>query len=1619
MNNEIERKTTSLILMTIMVAGGLTFAIPSTVPDAHAQTPNLYVSAVNPAFDNTFGGLQVIQVIVSDPLVNDKGDPEPRVTVDGNEIAMYQGNSGGVWYTYFMSIEDAGGELYVTGSTGYGKWNGVIPTISLIREHPSDTSLNIYEFDLDGDFDVVYHKPGAPQTVTLTYDDSTNNAINVDRTSYPRNAHVHVEVTDHVLNIDPTDVDVWKFSVADGSYNYLLGDRDTTGSRVASAEDLGCEDDNCKFSIENIVGTGASDTNNILTLDGSPTEYTLEETGANTGVFTITNDDKSIIMTQDDAPRGQNTDIMYSDETATVFTSFNTADIQLDIEDGTWNSGEPIDITVVDADQNMNSQVDEDQTIDNPDARIPIFMTGDPGPYTLADGVDSMNQNMTIRVYDQAFTGLLTFPNNTGNVLAYHVDDSHRGIISNPNANFTFSSSSIAIPFGTIGELRKSINGDDLNDGNVNSTFVGRNLFNYDFSVFEAQTDGTIVTATLRLVDNTNTRTTTYLSQITAVGGQGYDRQSDIRDITAAKPYPATGAQLTQTLESKDLLTTNNIDKDTDVILELNFDRSFTFVKDKEYPIVADLFSFGFYGDGAQANERVANQIIRVEVEETGDNTSTFTGTLEYVMINQLDAAVDDAEERNRANLDHVYMDIEPISNEAKFIAFEGLTGSDARVNYNDLDANGNPTIVSDQQDITTSTGVVSLSAGPYRVGSNVVITLEDGDLNTDSDSRETYTVVTTRNTNPAIGLDDEDIDQVGIDVGDQADTPNPVAGDRETLLPGGNSLGMLLEVTFDDERWKSGTCTLGDGIQNGLGATGFTLQETGDNTGVFTGSFAIPKDRCGGENNDKTESTSGKDIGVTYVDFRDASGQIVTVGDSAAIGASTGSISLDRTVYPVPFGASSDDGDSMFKEHSNAEGDELIPEGKVKVIIKVNDPDYNLNPSGEDKIDESDSTPVKVTISRSGDEHFLGYAGGTTAVDKVPAVMKAQTALNTAKKALETSTTALNTGGATGAEIADQIAKQTDVDAKQATYDAERKKAGGDGTNYGTLTEISPDSGIFEVSVDLAHGNGPESTDCPDDSNCILQGDIITVEYTDPTDASGNKRTVTDSATFDLRTGSLQTDKSVYVIGTDMIVTLIDPDLNLDSTSEETYPLDIINWDSDADSRTISDSVFSAEPGSLREQGENSGIFQVVLSVPEAIGGDRLERGEEITLEYTDYGPSGADFVGHNTEDISRTIFTSNFGATIELDQAVYTWTDKVFITITAPDHNLNSNQVDEIGNNDDYPIRVATRSDNIDQYTLVETGTNTGIFTGEVILTGFSYDADGESSTGDASGNDVTGKTCTTCNGPTDGMLPTDNDDGLEVSFEFSDGETVRQSALIRWNIGEIQWLEASYPATSSGVLRIIDPDMNLNPEAADNFEATVWSSSSPSGITLTVTETQQASGIFEGTVTFGLDTSSGGHKLSVKEGDTVTAKYDDNTLPAPYSKGDNDALTATTIIGTIVPPLERVGIESLRAVDATGATLSTISVDQQVQITTDLTNKQDKVQPFAYLVQIQDADGVTVSLSWIDGSLTPNQSFSPSQSWTPTAPGEYTVTVFAWESVSTPTALSPQQTTTITVN
>jgi hypothetical protein len=116
----------------------------------------------------------------------------------------------------------------------------------------------------------------------------------------------------------------------------------------------------------------------------------------------------------------------------------------------------------------------------------------------------------------------------------------------------------------------------------------------------------------------------------------------------------------------------------------------------------------------------------------------------------------------------------------------------------------------------------------------------------------------------------------------------------------------------------------------------------------------------------------------------------------------------------------------------------------------------------------------------------------------------------------------------------------------------------------------------------------------------------------------------------------------------------------------------------------------------------------------------------------------------------------------------------------------------------------------------------------------------------------------------------------------------------------------------------------------------------------------------------------------------------------------------LAVTPIYG--IEPLERAVINDERLVNLSGATLGEhIIVNQQVQITAKITNTQDEIQDFVYIVQVKDENDIVVKLGWISGSLTSYQSFSPSLSWTPKQSGVYTAEIFVWDSLLNQGALT----------
>ena len=107
MKNDLYRKLTSITLMTIMFAGGMTIAIPGELPTAVAQTNTLSVSA---SAAGVFGGAQVVEIVINDPDRDEATDPEPDVEIDEQEVTMFQATTG-KWYAYVAATAFEGSDI--------------------------------------------------------------------------------------------------------------------------------------------------------------------------------------------------------------------------------------------------------------------------------------------------------------------------------------------------------------------------------------------------------------------------------------------------------------------------------------------------------------------------------------------------------------------------------------------------------------------------------------------------------------------------------------------------------------------------------------------------------------------------------------------------------------------------------------------------------------------------------------------------------------------------------------------------------------------------------------------------------------------------------------------------------------------------------------------------------------------------------------------------------------------------------------------------------------------------------------------------------------------------------------------------------------------------------------------------------------------------------------------------------------------------------------------------------------------------------------------------------------------------------------------------------------------
>ena len=360
--------------------------------------------------------------------------------------------------------------------------------------------------------------------------------------------------------------------------------------------------------------------------------------------------------------------------------------------------------------------------------------------------------------------------------------------------------------------------------------------------------------------------------------------------------------------------------------------------------------------------------------------------------------------------------------------------------------------------------------------------------------------------------------------------------------------------------------------------------------------------------------------------------------------------------------------------------------------------------------------------------------------------------------------------------------------------------------------------------------------------------------------------------------------------------------------------------------------------------------------------------------------------------------------------DKTAYSWTDKITMKIIAPSWNADRHVIDSIGDDEENPIKISTRENSLEPYRFTETDVSSGIFTAEIILTGFLHDANGD-------GNfDTTPRT--TGNGPTSGFLEVDRDSAVTISFEFADGVVLTESVPIGWNVGTIQFSKENILSDETVIVHVVDPDMNLNPESLDRLPVQIFSDSDVAGIEVDAVETSESSGLFTASVFLSQTLPSSANRLYSIPGDTIFAKYDDHTLPKPYSTSDNLEIEISTQLNSSVHPVDRLENTSVSFSDNFGNELNSPLFGNPIQIVGTITNDNSFKQKFVYIFQVKNSNDLVESISWIQSEIASEQILSVSQSWKPKINDTYYIETFIWSSFDDPTAISEPISTMILV-
>lgn len=537
-------------------------------------------------------------------------------------------------------------------------------------------------------------------------------------------------------------------------------------------------------------------------------------------------------------------------------------------------------------------------------------------------------------------------------------------------------------------------------------------------------------------------------------------------------------------------------------------------------------------------------------------------------------------------------------------------------------------------------------------------------------------------------------------------------------------------------------------------------------------------------------------------------------------------------------------------------------------------------------------------------------------------------------------------------------------------------------------LTETGVSTGVFTTDVTVASGSAFSVTNA--------NGAKLKFAY-------GTQTASAILKSFDL---SMSTSKTNVRNGDTLVITITDPDRNLDSATVDRVSFNIQAVDDD---QTLV--IFDAD-----ETGANTGIFTKTLVVGtdfkiSTTSGSSISSATQIEIKSRDRIAS--DLTNPVTRE--RTISIASATGQLRIEPTNPGPGTKVKVSILDTDLDTSPTGTETIAASTDL-LKITTDRTGIGTTSLggKETGANTGVFVHEITFTPLPVTSPPTAPSVTLSGADKSTVT----------VLP-----GDIVSLRYTDetnsaGAKVTVSATFKI-VSQDPTMKSSKTAVAVGDsfdVEINDVDANTDPDVLDTITLRVTSNSDAVGFETTAIETGPNTGVFTALLQTS-DTVQAG-SVTVGLGDSVQVKYSDK-YPADYADRVKSVLdpskdfffNMSVGIGSGNTGSTSPSVPTLAT--ASGQPVTSVSTGQQVVIRSTVQNNEAGPRAITSLVEVRDSDGITTMLGWSENTLPGNGQLGVGISWLPDQRGTYEVRIFVVSSLTSPVVLSEVIKTTVTVN